>query len=170
MVLLTILTHQWFATFLDGDGGATLPTDELLKRRAELRHRIEQFEPMACATSIETEAMYECCRWASLIMLSVEEFRIPLHAAPSHVPDKPRVIANLRRTDLSNLWGARRGLLFWVITVCHFSSAGKCLPLLCTTLFARFSQELAMLDGCFEVAIKPLRRLKQFEILCSLQH
>ena len=166
MLLLPHLTHRWFATFLDGDGHRPITTNELLEERAGLRQEIEQFEPISTMTNLETEAMYESCRWASLILLSVEKLCIPINVAQNHVPNDPRLIARLRKTDLTDLWGCHKGLLFYVVAICHFSSAGKCLPLLGTTLFARFSQELAMSDCCFEIAIKPLRRLKQFEILC----
>lgn len=166
MLLLTSLMHRWLATFVDGDGHRLMTTETVLEERAGLRQRVEQSEPMSRTTSVETEAMYESCRWASLILLSVERLRIPIHVAPKHVPDESRLVALLRKTDLLNLWGCRKGLLFWVVAVCHFSSAGKCLPLLCTTHFARFSHDLAMSDCCFEIAIKPLRKPKQFEPLC----
>ena len=166
MLSLADLTHQWLATFLDRDGQGRIATNELLEERTNLRRRIELLQPTSEMSSIEAEAMYESCRWATLILLSVEKLHIPIRVAPEYVADEPRLISRLRKTDLSSLWGCRKGLLFWIVAVCHFSSAGKCLPLLCTTLFAQFSQELAMSDACLEIAIKPLRRLKQFEILC----
>ncbi|KAJ9637085.1 hypothetical protein H2204_005009 [Knufia peltigerae] len=65
------------------------------------------------------------------------------------------------RTELEAI-----GLLFWVAAICQFSTVGQCFPLLCTTLFARFAQELAMSEDCAQIAVKPLKGLKQFEGLC----
>ena len=166
MLLLTGLSRRWLATFLDADGHQVVTTASSLKERARLRQNLERFGTVSKDSGSEAGAMYESCRWASLILLSMEKQKIPLHIAPKVVQDKPRVIAHLRKTNLSDLWGSHKGLLLWVIAVCHFSSAGKCLPLLCTTLFARISQELAMSDCFVEAAINPLRRLRQFEKIC----
>jgi len=104
MLLLTSLMHRWLATFLDEDGHRLMTTETLLEERAGLRQRVEQFEPMSrVTTSVETAAMYESCRWASLILLSVEKMRIPIHVVPKHVPDEPRLVASLRKMDLSYL-------------------------------------------------------------------
>jgi hypothetical protein len=121
---------------------------------------------MARESTIEAEAMYECCRWGSLVLLAMEQLSVPIHVAAKHVRIQPRLVRRLRMTDLSNLWGVRRGLLFWVVTICHFATAKQCFPLLCTALLARFSQEIAMRECCAEIGIKPLRRLKQLESLC----
>ena len=166
MLLLTSLSRKWLATFLDADGNQVMSTISSLKERAELRQDLERFGTLSKDSVSEAGAMYESCRWASLILLSTEKLKIPLHIAPNYVQDKPRVIAHLRKTNVSDLWGSHKGLLLWVSAVCHFSSAGKCLPLLCTTLFARVSQELAMLDCFAEAAIKPLKMLRQFEMIC----
>jgi hypothetical protein len=166
LLLLTGLTHRWLATFLDGDSHEVMPTQILLEERAKLRQKIVSFPPVAGSSHIESEAMYECCRWASLILLAVEKLRVPVHVAAKHVRIQPRLVRRLRMTDLANLWGIRKGLLFWVAATCHFATFGQCFPLLCTTLFARFTQEIAMLDYCSEIALKPLRRLKEFESLC----
>ena len=166
MLLLVGLMHGWLATFLHGDSRRTISTNELLEERARLRQRIEHFVPISKASNTEAEAMYECCRWASLILLAVERLSIPIHVAAKHVTINPRLIRRLRMTNLSNLWGIHKGLLFWVAATCQFSTAGQCFPLLCTALFARFIQEIALSDSCSEIAIKPLKRLKQFESLC----
>ena len=166
VLLLTDLSRKWLATFLDADGHQVITTISSLKERARLRQRLERFGTVSNESSSEASAMYESCRWASLILLSMEKQKILFQIAPKHVQDQPRVIAHLRKTNLLDLWGSHKGLLLWVIAVCHFSSAGKCLPLLCTTLFARVSQELAMSDCFVEAAIKPLRMLRQFEMIC----
>lgn len=166
MLLLAGLTHRWLATFLDRESCGTVSTCYIKDERANLRQRIERFVAVTGTFNIEAEAMYECCRWASLMLLEVEKLSIPIHIAAKHVRSRPRLIRCLRMTDLTNLWGIRRGLLFWVTAICHFSTAGQCFPLLTTTLFARFAQEIAMSDCCAEIAIKPLMRLKLFESLC----
>lgn len=166
MIELVGLMHRWLATFLDADSRVMVPTKELSDERASLRCSIEAFEPMTATSHIEIEAMFECCRWASLILLAVESMSSPIYVVAKQVRMRPRLIRRLRMTDLSNSWGNRRGLLFWVAAVCHFAIAGQCFPLIPTTIFARLSQELAMSDCCTETAIKPLRRLKLFESLC----
>ena len=166
MLQLAGRTHQWFATFYSGDSYAQLSTEILLETRARLRQKVEGFTPVAETSNHEAEAMYECCRWASLVMLAVEKLCVPIHTAARQVRIQPRLTRRLRMTDLSNLWGKHKGLLFWVTSVCHFATTGQCFPLLATTIFARFSQELAMSDHCLEIAIKPLRKLKHFESLC----
>lgn len=167
MLLLVGFVHRWLATFLDRDGHILLQTGKLLEERASLRERIERFEPAAKSSSSEADAMYDCCRWASLILLAVQKHRMPIHIAAKHVQLKPRLVRRLRMTDLINLWGSHKGLLFWVAATCQFSTARQCFPLLCTTLFARLFQDIAMSGSCTEIAIKPLRKLKQFESLCS---
>ena len=164
--LLAGFVHRWLATFLDGDCRELLPSETMLDERAILREQIERFEPVSATSNSESDAMYESCRWASLVLLAVEEQGIPIHIAAKHVRIRPRLVRRLRMTDLSSLWGARRGLLFWVTSVCYFATAGQCFPLICTTLFARFTQEFAMSPYCSEIAIRPLRRLKTFESLC----
>jgi len=166
MLLLAGLMHKWLSTFLDGDSQIKVPTQVLLEERTSLRDRIEGFVPVARTSNMEADAMYESCRWASLVLLAVEKLSVPIHVVAKHVRIRPRLITRLRITDLSNLWGTCKGLLFWVNAICHFATAGQCFPLLCETLFARFVQEVAMSDSCSEIAIKPLRRLKQFESLC----
>jgi hypothetical protein len=166
MLLLAGFMHRWLATFLDGDNCELVPTKEILEDRASIRQMIENFVPGARPSAIEAEAMYDCCRWASLILLKVENLNIPIHVAARHVRIKPRLVRLLRMTDLSNLWGIHKGLLFWVAATCHFSTAGQCFPLLCTTVLAQFAQEMAMSECSSEIAIVPLRRLKQFEKLC----
>jgi hypothetical protein len=166
MLLLARLMHSWLATFFDQDSREVAPKYNAQEERAYLRESIEHLLPIAETSNIEVEAMYESCRWASLTLLAVEKLSIPIHVAAKRVRIQPRLIRRLRMTDLSNLWGIRKGLLFWVAAVCHFSTAGQCFPMLTTTLFARFVPQMAMLDCCSEIAIKPLRRLKLFESLC----
>ena len=166
VLLLAGLMHRWLATFLDRDIHKLVPTGSLLEERASLRQQIEAFESVAGASNSEAGAMYESCRWASLVLLAVEKQSIPIHVAAKCVRIRPRLVRRLRMTDLSGLWGTHRGLLFWVTAVCYFATAGQCFPLICTTLFARFTQEIAMSSSCSEIAIKPLRRLKTFESLC----
>ena len=166
MLLLAELTHRWLATFFDRDSCEVAPNRKAQEQLANLRERIERFSPTAGASNTEAEAMYESCRWASLMLLTVEKLSVPIHVAAKYVRIKPRLIKRLRMTDLSNLWRNRKGLLFWVAAVCHFATGGQCFPLLTTTVFARFAPQMAMLDCCSEIAIKPLRRLKLFESLC----
>ena len=167
MLLLARLMHRWLVTFLDVECHQVLPTETLLDERAMLRQQVERFEPVSATSHSESDAMYESCRWASLVLLAVEEKGIPIQlAAKHHVRIRPRLVRRLRMTNLTDLWGPHRGLLFWVTAVCYFATAGQCFPLICTTLFARFTQEFAMSPYCFEIAIKPLKRLKTFENLC----
>jgi hypothetical protein len=168
MLLLAGLMHSWLSTFLDRDCNVQVVTKESLNERASLRQCIESFTPVSEASKSETEAMYETCRWASLILLEVEMLGIPIYVAAKDVRIPPRIIKRLRMTDLTNLWGRHKGLLFWVAAMCHFATATHGFPLLCSTLFARFSQETAMSDHCSEIAIKPLKRLKLFESICCL--
>lgn len=166
MLLLATLVHRWLATFLGKDSNQFVPTEGLLQERASLRQLIEGFLPMAMNRNVEAEARYECCRWASSILLAVDKLSIPIHVAAKQVRISPRLTVCLRMTDLSQLWGNRRGLLFWVTIICHFATVGHCYNLLCTALLARFSQEIATSDCCSETAISPLTRLKRFESLC----
>jgi len=101
-------------------------------------------------------------------LLAVEKRNRPIHVIAKEIRLHPRLVRRLRMTNLTGLWGNRRGLLFWVTAVCHFATAGQCFPLMCTTIFARISQELAMSEWCEELAVKPLRRLKEFERLCCV--
>jgi len=166
MLLLAKLVNAWLATFLDGDCQILAPTKRLLEDRANLRQKIELCVPAAKTSNIEAMAMYECCRWASLILLEVDKMNIPIHVAARHIRCHPRLVRRLRMTDLTFLWGTHRGLLFWVTATCYFATARQCFPLLCTTLLAPFTQEMAMSNCCSEIAVKPLRRLKMFESLC----
>lgn len=166
MLLLCGFTQRWLATFLDQDNDELTPTEGLLRTRNILRESLEPF-PAAAKSSIgEAEAMYECCRWASLILLYVEKYHVPIYVAAKHVRIYPRLIRRLRMTDLTKLWGPRKGLLLWVTAICHFSVAGQCFPLLGTTILAKLTQEIAMEEHCDEIAVKPLTRLKVFESLC----
>jgi hypothetical protein len=166
MLRLAGLTSRWLATFLDRDGREIAPTKELLDERASLRQTMECFVPAGKTSNCESDAMYESCRWASTVMLTVEKRSIPVHVAAKLVGIRPRLVKRLRTTDLTNLWGVHRGLLFWVVAMCHYATAGQCFPLLGTTILAQITQEMAMLDCCPEISIKPLRRLKMFESLC----
>jgi hypothetical protein len=166
MLLLAKLMHSWLATFLDENNDHRVPNKDLLEERAALRQKVENFVPMARASNIEAESAYESCRWASLVLLAVEKLGIPIHVAAKIVCIQPRLVKRLRMTDLSDLWGARKGLLLWVVAICNFATAGQCFPILCGTLLARFTQVIAMSNYCSEIAIEPMRRLKQFESLC----
>jgi len=165
-LLLVGLIHKWLATFLDRDINQFVLKEDQLKERASLRRYIEGFLPIANNSNVEIEAIYECCRWASLILLAVDKSCIPIHVAAKQIRISPRLTTRLSMTDLSQLWGNRKGLLFWVTAVCHFATAGRCYALLCRALLARFAQELAMSDCCHHIALKPLWRLKQFESFC----
>lgn len=166
MLQLARLVYRWLATFLDGDSDQVPAGESTLDVRAALRQQIESFAPVPQTSNNEADAMYECCRWACLVLLAVERDGVPIHVVARYVRIRPRLIRRLRMTGLSSLWGVHRGLLFWIAAVCHYATAGQCFPLMCTTLFARFTQEMAMSESCFEIAIKPLRRLKTFESLC----
>ena len=166
MILLAGLMYKWLGTFLDGDCNTPVATKDLLQERSRLREGIEAFDPVSKTSCCEIEAMYECCRWASLVLLKVEKLSTPIYMAARYVRIQPRLTRRLRMTNLSNLWGNYRGLLFWVAAVCGFATAGQCFPLLCTTLLARMAQEIAMLECCPEVGIKALKRLKFFESMC----
>lgn len=164
--LFAELMHRWLATFLDGDGCKQVQTERLMEERATLRQQIGRLEPVARISNREGDAMYESCRWASLVLLAVEKQGIPIRVAAKQVRFRPRLVRRLRMTDLSQLWGTRRGLLLWVTAVCYSATAGQCFPLICTTLLARFMQEISMSPYCFEIAVKPLKRLKLFESMC----
>jgi hypothetical protein len=169
IIILAQTVQRWLWTFLHGSTHVSVPTENVLQTRRELRQTIESFEPVTTASTSDPEAMYECCRWASLVMLATESRSIPIHVAARQVRIQPRLVRRLRMTDLRNLWDTRRGLLLWVVSVCHFSTAGQCFPLLGTTILARITQDLALSNYCFESAINPLKRLKRFESLCCMQ-
>jgi hypothetical protein len=166
LLLLASLVHKWFSTFLDKDNARLVPTDEILQERAALHQRIARFEPSTEGSGTETEIIYECCRRVGLILLAVAERKIPIHAAAKHVENKPSITKLLRMTDLSGLWGDRKGLLFWVAATLQFATARQCFPLLSTTLLAPLVQELSMSIACAEAAVGCLKRLKTFESLC----
>ncbi|KAL7949265.1 hypothetical protein V8C42DRAFT_361842 [Trichoderma barbatum] len=163
MLLLTRLVHKWFATFVDENNDPLTITNNILQRRAKLREEIESFGPAIMNANAEEEAMYECCRQVTSILLVAEKLRIPIYVATNHVESKPKLTKLFHQTNLANLWGRHKGLLFWVAATCQFATTGQCFPLLCTTLFARLVQELSMSNIYAEVAINSLRRLKQFE-------
>ncbi|KAI1614707.1 hypothetical protein EDD37DRAFT_410916 [Exophiala viscosa] len=167
MLALEEVVHGWFSTFLDDEDHPSFATQEVSEQRETLREEIVRIVSITKTPETGEEGMYECCRWASLMLLAVEEEGVPIPvAATHHVQIQPRLVRCLRMTDLSDLWGVHKGLLFWVAALCHAASAGQCFPLLCTTLLARFAQAISMSGYCSEMAIKPLRRLKAFEALC----
>jgi hypothetical protein len=165
-LLIAELTHKWLGTFLDGDSKVLVPTEERLRQRASFRQQLERFGAAEKNSDIEAVHIYEGCRWATRVLLTVEKMSISISAAEEYLESRPRPVQRLRMTNLANLWGKRRGLLFWITIVCHFSIAGHCFPLLCETLLAHFTHEMAMTTIGAEIGIKPLRRLKTFESLC----
>ncbi|KAL6815264.1 hypothetical protein GGI42DRAFT_338618 [Trichoderma sp. SZMC 28013] len=169
MLSLTTLMQKWLATFLDENNQLLPLTRELAQKRTDLREGIESFTPATITSNVEEEAMYECCRLVTSILLAAEKLRIPIHAAAKHVGSKLNLTQSFRQTDLTNLWGRHKGLLFWVAATCQFATASQCSPLLCTTLLARLVQELSMSNLYTEIAIGSLKRLKQFESLCCYQ-
>ncbi|KAL7917986.1 hypothetical protein ACQKWADRAFT_324188 [Trichoderma austrokoningii] len=166
LLLLTSFTHKWLSTFLGVDNAILSLTDEILQERAVLYQRIKSFEPATEVNYSEAEAMYECCRRISLVLLAVAKEHIPIHAAVKHMEEKPNITKLLRMTDLPSLWGNHKGLLFWVAITVQFATARQCFPLLSTTLLAPLVQELSMSKVCAEVAVSSLKRLKIFENLC----
>lgn len=84
MLLLARLVHNWLATFPEDGKHGSGSTGEILQTRADLHQRIESFTPSAKAQSEEAEAMYECCRRATLVLLAVEKLRIPIYTAAKH--------------------------------------------------------------------------------------
>lgn len=169
LMLLTALMQKWLATFLDENDQLLPLTQELLRNRADLREKIETFAPAITKSSVEEEAMYECCRLVTSMLLTAEKLRISIHAASKHVESKINLTNSFRQTDLTNLWGRHKGLLFWVAATCQFATASQCSPLLYTTLLARLVQELSMSNIYTEIALASLKRLKQFESLCCYQ-
>ncbi|KAL5092955.1 hypothetical protein Trisim1_000681 [Trichoderma cf. simile WF8] len=169
LMLLTALMQKWLGTFLDENDQLLPLTEELLRNRADLREKIENFSPAIMKPSVEEEAMYECCRLVSSMLLTAEKLRISIHAAAKHVESKINLTKSFRQTDLTNLWGKHKGLLFWVAATCQFATASQCSPLLYTTLLARLVQELSMSNIYTEIALGSLKRLKQFEGLCCYQ-
>ncbi|KAL7904940.1 hypothetical protein GGI35DRAFT_489480 [Trichoderma velutinum] len=166
MLRLTTLIQKWLATFLDENDQLLHLTEELLRKREDLRKAIEAFAPATLKSNVEEDAMYECCRLVSSMLLAAEKLRIPIRAAAKHVEFKLNLTKSFRQTDLTNLWGKHKGLLFWVAATCQFATASQCFPLLCTTLLARLVQELSMSTIYTEIAISSLKRLKRFESLC----
>ncbi|KAL6828850.1 hypothetical protein J3E69DRAFT_354470 [Trichoderma sp. SZMC 28015] len=169
LMLLTALMQKWLATFLDENDQLLPLTQELLQKRADLREKIESFAPATMKSNAEEEAMCECCRHVISMLLTAEKLRIPIHAAAKHVESKLNLTKSFRQTDLTNLWGRHRGLLFWVAATCQFATASQCSPLLYTTLLARLVQELSMSNIYTEIALGSLKRLKQFEGLYCYQ-
>lgn len=169
MLLLTGLVHKWLATFLDENNRLLAQTNELLQNRADLRRDIESFAPATMNSNVKEEAMYECCRRVTSLLLAAEKLHIPIHAAARHVESGLKLTKLFRQTDLANLWGRHRGLLLWVAATCQFATASRCFPLLCTTLLAQLVQELSMSNIHSEITTRSLKRLKQFESLCCCQ-
>jgi hypothetical protein len=172
MMHLAGLTHRWLATFFDEDGyDIKAMSVNSFNQQQSLRCSIEQltYDETSGLHHSESEAMYESCRWASKVLLTVEQQHVPIYVAAQQVQIQPRLRRRLYMTDLSNLWEDRKGLLFWVVAVCHFAVIGRCYALLTTTLFTAFTHHMALSEYCDEIALQPLRRLKLFENHCCDQ-
>ncbi|KAL7933081.1 hypothetical protein V8C35DRAFT_327860 [Trichoderma chlorosporum] len=170
MLLLAGLVHKWLATFFDGNHAVLALTDELLQKRINFRKAIENFAPATMNSNVKEEAMYECCRHVTSVLLASERQRISIHIAAKHLQLRPKITKLFPQTDLTNLWGRHRGLLFWVAVTYQCATASQCFPFLCTALLARLSQELSMSRICAEITVKSLKRLKFFESLCCYQY
>jgi hypothetical protein len=156
---------SWVATFLLEDGQPCPVTSEVLEKRQCLRREIEHFIGVKIQVKNAQTAMLACCQWAATIMLKVDRHRMSISDAAFDTPIKPRLVTCLRMTDLSSLWDSNRGMLFWVVTICHRATAGRCFPLLSSALLARFAHESALSEHYHDVALIPLSRLDTFESL-----
>lgn len=160
------LMHSWVATFLDETDKEIVLTESLLRRRRHLRREIERFIDVVVPVKNAEMAMLACCHWATSIMLKVDQYGISICQAAQLTPIRPRLVTCLRLTDLSSLWDNRRGMLFWVVTVCHHATRGQCFPLLTTALQTRFAHVLALSKWYHAMGVTPLSRLCLFERLC----
>lgn len=160
------MLHGWVATFLDRDNKEIDPTDALLQRRLYLRRKIEHFIGVPIPVTNAETAMLACCQWATSIMLKVDQYGISIRKAAQDTTMRPRLVSCLRMTNLSSLWDVNRGMLFWVVSVCHCATTGQCFPLLTTALQARFAHLMALSEQYRAIAITPLTRLHLFERRC----
>lgn len=160
---LARLTHCWIATFLDRKSQAITLTDAVLQSRLHLRQEIERFIDVDVSITNEQTAVLACCRWATSIMLKVDQAKVPIWKAAQEIPTQPNVVAWLRMTSLRNLWNSKSGYLFWVVSIYHQATAGQCFPLLTTALQAHFAHIMAQSEQYHAIAIVPLSRLFLFE-------
>jgi hypothetical protein len=160
------LMHSWMATFLDQTNKGIRPTENGLRKRFNTRHEIEHFIGVVVPVTNNETAMLACCQWATSVMLEVDQCSIPIWKAAQLRRIQPRLVSCLRMTDLTSLWGDRRGMLFWVVAVCHCATTGHCFPLLTTALQARFAHVMALSEEFHAEGMISLRRLHLFERLC----
>lgn len=159
------LMHGWIATFLDKDDEAIESTEQILRQRLWFRHKLCQHMEKDTVRMPEG-AVYASCRWAASLILKAEQLRVSFYVAAQEITMQPRLVKCLRMTDLVNLWGNQRGLLFWVTSVCHLATSEHCYPLLSTGLYAQFAHEMALTEEIYERGLKPLKRLRKFEEIC----
>jgi hypothetical protein len=160
------MLRSWIGTFFNADNEQIPLTDDIQQRRQYLRQTIEHYIGVKIRVASPETAMLACCQWATRIMLSVEQNGVPIGIAAEHTTMQPRLVMCLRMTDLSTLWGRDRGMLFWVVSICHRATLGRCFPLLTTALMARFSHIMALSDQYQAISLSPMGRSDLFESIC----
>ncbi|KPI45034.1 uncharacterized protein AB675_2290 [Cyphellophora attinorum] len=160
------MMQAWLATFLDSDHTSKEDAWLLLEERLRLGRKIEHFVGVAVTVTGAETAMLSCCQWAAMVMLKSDRHRISLWQAARQTPTRPRLVTTLRMTDLGTLWGPYKGMLYWVVSVCHRSTSGKCFPLLTTALLSRLAHVLALSEQYEAIGLTPLTRLAEFEHMC----
>jgi hypothetical protein len=166
MLALGRMMHAWIATFLDSDNSTVEDAWLLLEERLRLGRKIEHFVGVAVTVTDAETAMLSCCQWAAMVMLKSDRHRLSLWEAARQTPTRPRLVTTLRMTDLGNLWGPYKGMLYWVVSVCHRSTSGRCFPLLTTALLSRLAHVLALSEHYAAIGLTPLTRLAEFEHMC----
>lgn len=161
------LIRAWISTFLDHNDLSVQPAPTILHKRLELRHSLESFVLHSDPIVTSETAVFACCWWAASVMLNAEKSQISLADSADRIHMQPRLTKCLRATDLANLWGARKGLLFWVVSVCHVVTTDRCLPLLTTALYAHFAHEMALDLSLCRAGVLQLRKLRAFDKLCT---
>lgn len=160
------MLHSWIATFLDKNNNEVDLSAAVSDRRHLLRRKIEHFVGVTISVTNAETAMLACCQWATLIMLKVDQYGMPIWKAARDTAMRPRLVSCLRMTNLGSLWDGKAGILFWVVAVCHCATTGQCFPLLTTALQARFAHIMALSERYHAIGITPLTRLYRFERLC----
>jgi hypothetical protein len=161
------MMQKWVTAILNTGEDTRDPTKASLRELSVLRKDLERFLNVRILVSNADTAMLSCCQWAARVMLKVEQQRITIHAAAADTIAHPRLVTCLRMTDLDGLWGANRGMLFWVVCICHRATSRRCFPLLTTGLLSRFAHIVALSQKYRAVALEPVHRLEMFEKLCA---
>lgn len=107
-------------------------------------------------------SIYKACTLTTRIMLHAEARNLPLSYIADTIPEASELSALLRKTDLTNLWGDYKGLLYWVTIICHVTAPRNQFRLTSTTVLAHSSQVFATSHCLLDAALAPLQMLLRF--------